>query len=117
VRGGVALCIPAPAFAAVLGALVLAGCAAAPPWRFAAPVPLPSRALLAAPRQPDCEYRRIGLGDTMLESDEDAARHKLEYERQCYRRAEMMMRARLRRLQASVAQTVKAVRRNEPVAW
>jgi len=117
VRTGVALGASTPKVAAVLGALALAGCAAAPPWRVAAPIPLPRPALLAAPRQPDCEYRRIGLGDTMLESDEDAARHKLEYERQCYRRAEMMMRARLRRLQAAVAQTADAIRRNEPVAW
>jgi hypothetical protein len=33
----------------------------------------------------------------------EAARQKLDYERLCYRRAEMQMRARLQRLQAAIA--------------
>jgi hypothetical protein len=88
---------------AVLCALALAGCAAG----VAAPVgPSASmRHLLSPPAKPDCAFHDIGLGDTVPDAAE-AARRKLEYERQCYRRAEMQMRARLRRLQAAVvAQT------------
>jgi CHASE2 domain-containing sensor protein len=107
-RSSVALRILTPVLAAVLGAQALAGCAAVPARPAAVAIPLPSRALLAAPPPPDCEFRRIGLGDTVLDGDEPA-RRKLEHERQCYRRAEMKMRARLRRLQTSVAATVKAI--------
>jgi hypothetical protein len=106
-RSSVALRILTPVLAAVLGAQALAGCAAVPARPAAAAIPLPSRALLAAPPPPDCEFPRIGLGDTVLDGDEP--RRKLEHERQCYRRAEMKMRARLRRLQTSVAATVKAI--------
>lgn len=60
------------------------------------------RRLLAAPAKPDCTFHEIGLGDTMPEPAEAALR-KLDDESRCYRRAEMMMRARLRRLQAAVA--------------
>jgi len=60
------------------------------------------RALLAAPPKPDCAFQEIGLGDTVPDAAE-VARLKLDFERQCYRRAEMQMRARLRRLQAAVA--------------
>ena len=93
--------------AVVCWAHALAGCAAglaAPPIeQIATP---PDRALLAAPVKPDCTFHEIGLGDTVPDPAE-AERHKLEYERRCYRRAEMRVRARLRRLQASVAAGMK----------
>jgi hypothetical protein len=78
----------------------LAGCAAG------AAAPLGSdaasmRHLLAAPTKPDCTFHEIGLGDTVQDAA-DVTRRRLDYERRCYRRAEMMMRARLRRLQAAV---------------
>jgi hypothetical protein len=107
-RSGVALRISAPVLAAVLGAQALAGCTTAPARPAAASIPLPRRALLAPPPKPACELQKIGLGDTVPNADE-AARRKLDDERQCYRRAEMMMRARLRQLQAAVAETIKAV--------
>ena len=38
---------------------------------------------------------------------------KLDYERQCYRHAEMIARGRLDRLQDSVAKTIRAVKRSD----
>jgi hypothetical protein len=52
-------------------------------------------------QNPTVSSKLIGLGDTWLDTD-DAARKKLDYERQCYRRAEIIVRSRLRLLQASV---------------
>jgi hypothetical protein len=93
--------IPSRVLAALLCALALAGCAAGA----AAPVgpaAASMRSLLAAPPPPDCTFNEVGLGDTVPDSA-DAARRKLDYERGCYRRAEMRLRARLRKLQAAVA--------------
>jgi hypothetical protein len=57
------------------------------------------RALLQGPPKPDCEFHEIGLGDTLPDATE-SARLKLDYERRCYRQAEMLVRVRLQRLQA-----------------
>jgi hypothetical protein len=65
-------------------------------------VPLPSLALLAPQPEPDCEF-------PVTDSAADE-RQKLDYERQCYRHAEMIARARLRLLQRSVARTIRAVK-------
>ena len=65
-------------------------------------MPQSTRALLTAPAKPDCTFHEIGLGDTVSDAAE-VARHRLAFERECYRQAEMQMRARLRRLQATVA--------------
>jgi len=67
-----------------------------------ASIPLPRRMLLTPLAQPDCEYRHT------LGSD-DAARIKLDYERQCYRHYEMIARHRLMLLQGSVERTIRAV--------
>jgi hypothetical protein len=81
-----------------------------------APIPLPGRALLRAQPEPDCEFQLIGFGDTWLDAD-DAARKKLDYELQCYRRAEIIVRSRLRQLQASVGDTIKAIKRCAQNSW
>jgi hypothetical protein len=65
----------------------------------AAPIPLPPAALLVRAPEPSCEAPDV--------LDE---RQKLDYERQCYRHAEMIVRARLELLQASVERTIRAVR-------
>ena len=57
------------------------------------------RALLQGGPKPDCEFHEIGLGDTVRDATE-SARLKLDYERRCYRRAEMRERVRLQRPQA-----------------
>jgi hypothetical protein len=56
---------------------------------------------------PECEYKgTAGSGD-------EAVRAKLDYERQCFRHAEMIVRNRLRLLQASVEGAMTAARRGE----
>ena len=65
-------------------------------------IPLPAPALLAPQSEPNCEF-----ATTDPNSDE---RQKLDYERQCYRHAEMIARARLRLLQRSVAKTIRAIK-------
>jgi len=65
-------------------------------------IPLPTIAQLAPQPEPDCEFPA-----TDSNADE---RQKLDYERQCYRHAEIIARARLRLLQRSVARTIRAIK-------
>ena len=108
---------PAPrllALAALSLAMALAGCAQhsaqhevkADPIEAAAPpqghpdfrIRRPNRALLISQPAPDCEFR----GTELKTVDPDQwARLRLDYERQCYQRAEKKVRDRLRLLQAS----------------
>jgi hypothetical protein len=100
--------LPARIVAVVCWAQALAGCAAglaAPPVQQIA-TPPSVRALLTPPAKPDCAFHEIALGDTWPDPAE-TARDKLEYERRCYREAEMQVRARLRRLQASITKGMK----------
>jgi hypothetical protein len=69
------------------------------------PIPLPARALLNPQPQLNCE------SETTESKTDD--RQKLDYERQCYRHAEMIVRSRLQLLQGSVDRTIKAIKRNE----
>ena len=69
----------------------------------ATPIPLPAAALLIRQSEPSCQT-------TDSSADE---RQKLDYERQCYRHAEMIVRARLELLQDSIDQTINAVRNSE----
>jgi hypothetical protein len=83
-----------------------------------APVPVPVLAkiatpvlaleLLAPPSEPDCAFDK-----TRADADD---RQKLDYERQCYRHAEMIIRARLERLQGDVERMIKAVKRGESLS-
>jgi hypothetical protein len=101
------------AFCALSCAIALAGCAQhsaqrepeaarlRPPAPAADSEPRirwPSRALLSPQPAPDCEFKR---SDLKTVDPEQWARLKLDYERQCYQRAEKVVRDRLRRLQAS----------------
>jgi hypothetical protein len=69
------------------------------------PIPQPARALLYPQPEPDCEFK------TTEENVDD--RQKLDYERQCYRHAEMIARVRLQRLQGAVDNMIKAVMRRD----
>jgi Protein of unknown function (DUF3551) len=76
-------------------------------------IPLPAQALLASPPEFQCEK----TAPTRVQADPDAAlRAKLDHERQCYRHAEMIMRDRLLKLQASLGETITAINRGEPPA-
>jgi len=68
-----------------------------------APILLPEASLLSPQPEPICET-------TDTNADE---RQKLDYERQCYRHAEMIARDRLQLLQKSVDATIDAIRRGE----
>ena len=85
--------------------------------KFRTPIPVPSRAslspepvrtptsesagaLLRPQLEPDCEFK---TGDSNFDE-----RQKLDYERQCYRHAEMIVRNRLELLQSSVNTTIAA---------
>ena len=103
-------------------------------------VPLPKAALLAPQAAPDCGEAKTadarpaaGNSKRMASAavpepassatvppspDADrnaelALRIKLEYERECYRQAEMRVRERLHQLQSSIGETVKSVNRTE----
>ena len=65
-------------------------------------VPIPSEALLKPQPEPDCTFPA-----TDTAADE---RQRLDYERQCYRHAEMIARTRLQLLQESVAKTAATVK-------
>ena len=109
-----------------------------PRARSEARVPLPRAALLSPQSPPDCGERNGGDQPTARSApkrvtdavvpeaasaamvppgpaaDRDvelAARIKLEYERECYRQAELRVRERLRQLQSSVGETIKPVDR------
>ena len=76
-------------------------------------VPLPESALLAQQPAPRCEYRGTKGDSAEKKADapvEQATQVKLDYERQCYRHAEMIARAKLRKLQESVARTMLALK-------
>ena len=127
------------AFSVIFCAMAVSGCARTPAHRESAPVGHEVRAahvrthryteprryaelrihrsdpaLLAPQPAPDCEFKRT---DVDAVDPNEWARLKIDYERQCYRRAEMLARARLRQLQASVAETVKVLKRSEQAAW
>jgi hypothetical protein len=72
------------------------------------PIPMPAAPLLSPQPEPSCEFETT-------ESNADE-RQKLDYERQCYRHAEMIVRSRLQLLQGSVDKTISAVkhRRSDP---
>jgi hypothetical protein len=105
--------------------MAVAGCARNPagPEVKAAPVPAatpargypevrihrPARALLVSQPAPDCEFR--GADRNTVDPDE-FTRLKLDYERQCYQRAEKVARERLRQLQASSRCEIEPARRS-----
>jgi hypothetical protein len=71
-----------------------------------AQIPLPSPARLRRQPAPDCTFR--GQASTPPTAEE--TRQRLDYEQQCYRHAEIIVRGRLHELQDSVYGMIKAVR-------
>jgi len=93
------------------------------------PIPLPRRALLTPPPEVDCEFKDSSREDAggaprpgparargAAAQDDAAVRMKLDYERQCYRHEEMILRDGLRLLQVSMGETIKAINRSERTA-
>jgi len=71
-----------------------------------AAIPLPDPALLRHQPEPDCAFR--GPVSDPITAEE--TRQKLDYEQQCYRAAERIVRARLEKLQDSVQKMIKVAR-------
>ena len=69
----------------------------------ATPIPLPAAETPHSPAAAQLRDRRYSVDE----------RQKLDYERQCYRHAEMIVRARLELLQSSIDKTISAVRSSE----
>jgi Protein of unknown function (DUF3551) len=79
-------------------------------------IQLPDRALLAQPLEFDCEFKTTSLDGRAQPTEtggstDSALRITLDYERQCYQHAEMILRERLQRLQAATGETIKAAKR------
>ncbi len=69
-------------------------------------IPLPDEALLKRQPPPDCELRTQPAGGTPIE----VKLATYDYERQCYRQVEGIVRGRLDSLQDAVGETIKAVK-------
>ena len=99
-RGVRALLVPT-------AALACAGCghemaeAEAPRSRQQARIALAQPALLKPQPAPDCDYKAVAT-DPKGDGAAEAARVKLDYERQCYKHAEMIARERLVKLQTAM---------------
>lgn len=78
-------------------------------------IPVPDRALLSSPHEPDCEGKPAASGDSPKPNADAALRTKLENDKECYRKAEIKAREQLKRLQASTAKMIEAARRLEQV--
>jgi len=81
-----------------------------PAWKAA--IRLPDRALLQRQPEPDCAFR----GPLSNPVTAEETRMKLDYEQQCYRQAEFIVRARLQQLQDSVGETIKTIRQDDPTS-
>ena len=74
----------------------------------------PDQGLLTPPHEPNCEYKPAAVATTQSLTPADAAeaqRVKLDYERQCYRHAELIVRAKLKQVQSALAATGKSAQR------
>ena len=95
--------------ATALAALTIAGLLSA------CDVPVPDSALLRPLPAPRCEQHSAArsdpkTADAKAGDDAEALRAKLDYERQCYRHAELIARGKLRNLQESVSRTMVALK-------
>ena len=104
-------CAPGPTAA---GARMSSAAHSAPHGRPASKtaIRLPDPALLQRQPEPDCVFR--GPLSNPITAEE--TRMKLDYEQQCYRQAEFIVRARLQQLQDSVDETIKAIRQDDPAS-
>src|SRR5438477_6208450 len=80
--------------------------------------PLPTRALLESAAKISCDFTSSSLNDGEDQNPvngqskwrpDSTLPMKLDYERQCYRHTEMILSNSLRRLQAAMGETIKAI--------
>jgi hypothetical protein len=103
-----------------IGGMALGGCAELEDYAAAEErahrLPVPNPALLKPPRPPNCEGKPASSGgDSPYYAGDDVAalRAKLEADKECYRKAEMRTRERLKKLQAATAEMVRGLQRLE----
>jgi hypothetical protein len=72
-------------------------------------IPLPEAELLEPPITPDCEFKSA----TEIDDATALRAMKLDYEQQCYRQSELILRARMERLQDAVRKTIESVKGQE----
>ena len=68
-------------------------------------IPLPDGSLLEPQPEPDCQFKDALSNPITAEQ----MRMKLDYEQQCYRQAEEIVRTRLRQLQDSIGETIRVI--------
>jgi hypothetical protein len=73
---------------------------------------MPESELLELPAAPDCEFK----SDAQVENEAALRAMKLDYEQQCYRQSEFILRARMERLQHAVRKTIESLKTGEPPA-
>jgi hypothetical protein len=73
-------------------------------------ISMPEAELLERPAAPDCEFK----SDTPADSDAALRAMKLDYEQQCYRQSEFILRARMERLQDAVRKTIESSKAEAP---
>jgi hypothetical protein len=86
---------------------LLTSCGANEDRRAQRDIPLPKPILLQRQPHPDCAQLQAGT------TGELSQRVKLEYERECYRSAELAARERLLQLQRAVEITIRALQRSQ----
>jgi hypothetical protein len=67
---------------------------------------LPEPELLERQAAPDCEFK----SDAQADNEAAARAMKLDYEEQCYRQSEFILRARMERLQDAVRKTIESLK-------
>jgi hypothetical protein len=70
---------------------------------------LPEPELLEHQTAPDCEFK----SDTQTDNEAAFRAMKLDYEQQCYRQSEYILRARMERLQDAVRKTIESLKSQE----
>jgi hypothetical protein len=72
-------------------------------------ISLPEPELLEHQAAPDCEFKSAAQADSEI----GRRAMKLDYEQQCYRQSEAILRARMERLQDAVGKTIESLKRRD----
>jgi hypothetical protein len=75
-------------------------------------IPLPEPQLLERQAAPDCEFKSSAPVDDKIVF----RAMKLDYEQQCYRQSESILRARMERLQDAVNKTIESLKRSDRIS-
>jgi hypothetical protein len=84
-------------------------------------IPLPDAALLSSPQEFACDFKNDGANTSASQPQSDtnaelALNMKLDYERQCYRHATLIVYDAFQKLQSSTRETTKAISSSQALA-